>query len=301
MITLPLVISITSLISGVYRVALNDYYLVYAVRKFRGGANKQHKVIRTRQMKNFDKELFLADLASVDWQIDCLLKCTNDWYLDIDKGNFTSVTFIDLIKAFDTVNHEILLKKIYLCGIKDKELCWFRSYLSHRKQCCKTGGRISTFEDITCGVPQGSCLGPLFFLVYISDLHLFLNYSEVNMYADDTSISFSSDSIPEINKKVNYDHLCLKTWMESNKLSLNVAKTQTILTGGTKKLKNIENSETQNLQIVIDQEPVSKIKHCKYLGIVVDQFLNWEEHISALIKKISEGIGILRYGKGIFL
>ena len=120
---------------------------------------------------------------------------------------------------------------------------------------------------------------------------------EVNMYADDTSITFSSDSIPEINKKVNYDLLCLKTWMESNKLSLNVAKTQTIHIGGRKKLKNIENSETKHLQIVIDQEPVSKIKHTKYLGIVVDQFLNWEEHICALIKKISKGIGILRYGK----
>ena len=74
--------------------------------------------------------------------------------------------------------------------------------------------------------------------------------------------------------------------MESNKLSLNVVKTKTILIGGRKKLKEIENSETQNLQIVIDQEPVSKIKHTKYLGIVVNQFLNWEEHISALIKKI---------------
>ena len=91
--------------------------------------------------------------------------------------------------------------------------CHFASYLSHRKQCCKVGGQISTFEDIACGVPQGSCLGPLLFIVYINDLHLSLNYSEVNMYADNTSISFSSDSIPEINKKVNYDLLRLKTWM----------------------------------------------------------------------------------------
>ena len=229
--------------------------------------------------------------------LSCLLKCTNDWYLDIDKGNFTSVTFIDLKKAFDIVNHEILLNKIQSYGMKDKELCWFPSNLLHRKQCCKIGGQISKFEDITCGVPQGSCLGPLLFLVYINDLRLSLNYSEVHMYADDTSISFSSDSITEINKKVNYGLLCLKTRMKSNKLSINVAKTQTILIGGRKKLKNINNSETQNLQIVIDQEPVSKIKHTKYLRIVVDQFLNWEEHISALIKKIPKEIRILRYGK----
>ena len=117
------------------------------------------------------------------------------------------------------------------------------------------------------------------------------------MYADDTTISFSSYSIPDINKTVNYDLLYLKTLMKSNKLSINVTKTQTILIRGRKKLTNIENSETQNLRIVINQEPVSKIKHTKYLGIVADQLLNWEEHISALIKKISKGIGILRYGK----
>ena len=117
------------------------------------------------------------------------------------------------------------------------------------------------------------------------------------MYADDTSISFSSDSIPDINKNVNSDLLCLKIWMDSNKLSLNVTKTQTILIGGRKKLKGIENSETQNLHIIIGQEPVSKIKHTKYLGIEADQYLNWDKHISALIKKISSGIGMLHYGK----
>ena len=106
------------------------------------------------------------------------------------------------------------------------------------------------------------------------------------MYADDTSISFSSISIPDINQIVNYDLLCLKIWMESNKHSLDVTKTQTILIGGRKKLKDIENSDPQNLQVAIDQEPVSKIKHFGYMGIEVDQFLNWEEHISALIKKI---------------
>ena len=207
------------------------------------------------------------------------------------RQRHTSVTFIDLKKAFDTVNHEILLKKVYLYGIKDNEFCWFRSYLSHRKQCCKVVGQISTHEDITCGVPKGSCLGPLLFLLCINDLHLSLNHSEGNMYADDTSISFSSNY---------FDLLCVKTWMESNKLSLNVTKTQTILIGGRKKLKGIENFDPQNLQTIIDQEPVSKIKHIRYLGIEVDQFRSWEEHISVLIKQISSGIGMLRHGKRYF-
>ena len=82
----------------------------------------------------------------------CLLKCMNDWRLNIDKGKFTSVTFINLKKAFDTVNHEILLKKLYLCGIREKEFCWFGSYFSNRKQSCKVNGQMSELGDVTCGV-----------------------------------------------------------------------------------------------------------------------------------------------------
>ena len=92
------------------------------------------------------------------------------------------------------------------------------------------------------------------------------------MYADDTSISFLSNSIPDINQKVNSDLLCSKTWMESNKLSLNITKTQTILIGGRKKLKDIENSDPQNLQIAIDQEPVSKIKNLDTWGLKLTNF-----------------------------
>ena len=96
------------------------------------------------------------------------------------------------------------------------------------------------------------------------------------------------------------EHFVIAFGMESNKRSLNVTKTQTILIGGSKKLKDIENSDPQDLQIAIDQEPVSKIKYIRYLGIEVVQFLSWEGHIPALIKKISSGIGMLRHGKRYF-
>ena len=115
----------------------------------------------------------------------------------------------------------------------------------------KIGGHISTFEDITCGIPQGSCLEPFPLLVYSNDLHISLNRSEVHIYVDDNSITFSSESIPDINKKVNSGLLFLKPWMESNKLSINFTKTQTTIIDGRKRLKDIENYDPQNLQAVI--------------------------------------------------
>ena len=105
--------------------------------------------------------------------LTCLLKCTNDWYLNLENSEYTAVTFIDLKKAFDTVNHDILRQKLEHYGVKNKEIRWFCSYLTNRKQCCKVNGQLSDLESITTGVPQGSCPGTLLFIIYVNDLHFF--------------------------------------------------------------------------------------------------------------------------------
>ena len=102
--------------------------------------------------------------------LTCLLKSNDDWYQDFDKGFLSSVVFIDLRKAFDTVHHVILIQKLSHHGVRGRELVWFKSYLQDRKQCCKINGHTSKIANVNCGIPQGSCLGPLLFLIYINNL-----------------------------------------------------------------------------------------------------------------------------------
>ena len=134
-----------------------------------------------------------------------LLKNTDDWYNGLDFGKLVGLVFIDLKKAFDTVDHEILCQKLVHYGVQQRELAWFRSYLCNRKQFCRVNGVSSKIEDIDVGVPQGSCLGPLLFLIYINDLPQAVQNSAVSMYADDTSLCYQSSDINALNEAINKD------------------------------------------------------------------------------------------------
>ena len=195
------------------------------------------------------------------------------------------------------MNHDILVQKLEHYGVKNKEIILFRSYLTHIKQCCKVNGQLSDLELIKTGVPQGSCLGPLLFINYGNDLHFSLRHSDVNMYADDTSLSFSSKFIPLINECVNEDLGYLKSWLNGNKLFLNVTKTQSLVIGGSKRLNDIEKLRGVKPLFNVGDETVSIIKQAKYLGVMVDQHLNCKEQISTIKKKVSRGIGMLKYSK----
>ena len=151
--------------------------------------------------------------------LTCLLKMSDDWYNGLDVGKLVGLVFKDLKDAFDTVDHNILCKKLELYGIQHRELSWFQSYLSNCEQFCRVNGVDSNIEDIKVGVPQGSCLGPLLFLIYINDLPQAVQASTVSMYADDTSLCHQSSDLTQLEEAINRDLKQLTTWLQGNKLS----------------------------------------------------------------------------------
>ena len=145
--------------------------------------------------------------------LTCLLKNTDDWYSGLDLGKLVGLVFIDLKKAFDTVNHDILCHKLSYYGIQQRELLWFQSYLSNREQFCRVNRIDSEINSINIGIPQGSCLGPLLFIIYINDLPQAVLDSNVSMYADGTSLCYQSLDINKLNEVINNDLEKLQKWV----------------------------------------------------------------------------------------
>ena len=147
----------------------------------------------------------------------------------LDNGNIGCGVFVDLQKAFDIVDHQILLAKLNHYGIRGVSNDWFTSYLSNHHQYLSINGYESGLAAINCGVPQGSVLGPLLFLLYINDLNQAIQSSKVHHFADDTNLLCLSNSIKKLNKQVNADLKHLVSWLNVNKISLNVKKTEMVI------------------------------------------------------------------------
>ena len=215
-----------------------------------------------------------------------LLEITEQIKESIDNGKFGCGIFIDLKKAFDTVNHKILLLKLEHYGIRGALLNWFESYLTDRKQYVFFNGVSSEVLGITCGVPQGSVLGPLLFLIYINNLPNISDKLQFFLFADDTNIYFDSDNLVTIEKVVNEELKKLSLWLNVNRLALNVGKTNFVIFRANKPLDH-------NVTLVMNRKALEQKDHVKYLGVLVDEHLSWNYHTSNIAKKIGRGIGIL--------
>ena len=205
----------------------------------------------------------------------------------LDKGEFGCGVFVDLQKAFDTVDHEILLSKLNHYGIRGLANQWFRSYLSERSQFVSIGISKSISKSIRHGVPQGSVLGPLLFLLYINDLHQSIKFSETFHFADDTHLLHFSKSIESLCSNVNRDLRNLTGWLNANKISLNSSKTEFVLFRS--KSKTLDFIPSLKLQ----RKRIYPSPSVKYLGIRIDEHLNWKPQISELANKLQRANGAL--------
>ena len=204
-------------------------------------------------------------------------------------------------KAFDTVDHDILFEKLHIYGVQQRELSWFRSYLSNRKQFCRVNGvAASDMQDVEVGVPQGSCLGPLLFLININDRPLAaVQGSTVSMYADDTSLCHQVLNMTQLNGAINNYLKRLNTWLQGNKLSLNVTKTRSMLIT-TKQKRNVLKSTNQNLELNIRGNELDIVQKTKYLSVQIDCSLDWKEQVIAVSAKVSRAIGFLEHAKNFY-
>ena len=210
----------------------------------------------------------------------------------LETGKIPLAVFLDLSKAFDTIDHSILINKLHYYGIRGAALDWFKSYLTNRKQTVMYKDQYSDEANIVTGVPQGSILGPLLFIIYMNDITQASDKFKFTLYADDTSLveplcTFETEVL-NISQSVNNELVKITNWLALNKLSLNAKKTKMMLFHHSK--KNINNL---NLKLYINGIPIEKVKSFKFLGTTLDENMSWNVHAKIVRTKIATIAGTL--------
>ena len=203
-----------------------------------------------------------------------------------EEGFRTAALFLDLSKAFDTISHDLLLKKLEKYGIRGISNDWINSYISDRYlqvKCCTLScnkPELSNKYKINYGTAQGSCLGPLLFNLFCNDLYLNLEFCNIIMFADDITLYASHRNNSYLNYILQSDLNNIEDWLLANKLSLNISKTYAM------KFWTGKGKNTEKLSLQLNMIPIPLVKHTKFLGVTIDEELNWSKHINNIISKI---------------
>ncbi|XP_061185217.1 uncharacterized protein LOC133193275 [Saccostrea echinata] len=208
-----------------------------------------------------------------------LTKLTDNWLQAMDQGNLVGITFLDFSKAFDLVNHDILISKLQSYHFDQMAIKWFHSYLTSRSQCVKIGTYSSDFLPVTAGVPQGSILGPLLFLLYINDLPLHVNRTDIDMFADDATLHTHHKNVEGIENALNFDLCEIENWCSKNQMVLNTNKTKCMLMGTQHRKSKINSPE---LNLYASNKLIENVESEKLLGVYIDHSLRYNYHIDSV-------------------
>ena len=226
--------------------------------------------------------------------IQAIIELNTDIIESFEDKDITMATFLDLSKAFDTIDHTILLEKLRRYGIRGIALNWFKSYLTNRSHFVKYKNYSSAPSDMICGVPQGSVLGPLLFIIYTNDLPNCLKTCKCILFADDTTIYKKSSNLSELYSTLNTELNALADWFRANKLSLNVGKTVYMIFSNNHKMPL-----NTSLVLRLGTQSIKQVKHTQFLGLHIDDKLKWSEHLKHVKSKLSSSLFAIRTAKNI--
>jgi len=203
------------------------------------------------------------------------------------NGDMTLGIYLDFSKAFDTIDHRILIRKLNEYGIRGIALKWLKEYLSNRQQYVSFNNCNSDYQSITCGVPQGSILGPLLFILYINDLPKVSEILFPILYADDSNIFIQGKKLSHMVSLLNSEMEKIADWVKANKLSLNLNKTFFMIFKTRKRNVNMSDD------VRIMNHKVVRVFDIKFLGVILDCHLTWDRHVTYIRSKIAKSCGII--------
>ena len=232
----------------------------------------------------YSKQLGFCSHYSTEYAI---LSIIDQVQLAIESHDYSCGIFLDFSKAFDTVNHQILLTKLDYYGIRGVVKDWFTSYLSNRSQFVSLGAINSDTQAVSCGVPQGSVLGPLLFLIYVNDFHNCSKLLDFHLFADDANLFFQHKDINMLESLINSELEKVFNWLCANKLSLNIDKSNFVI------FRPIQRKLPKQVMLSINNQMLIQETSIRYLGVYIDYNISWKTHITNISKKIKRSIGIL--------